>query len=314
MTEEPSYRKINYAIRPAKNIERKMMAEAFASLRSFCRVSAYRYIGFGSTFFSDFTLFHRQLGIQSMISIEGRIEDQERFQFNKPLGCIGFEFGQSSEVLPTLDWVNIPTIIWLDYDKAIDRQKLNDVKYVVANLCPGSVWAVTVRAKAGDFGANPKARLAGLKRAMPDSVPSLVLSDLSQKSFPRVVQRIVGANVTEVVSQRNAALSVGRRFDYEQLFFFEYNDGTPMVTVGGILMLDGQRASFNTCDFKSLDFCRSGNDPYKIRVPSLTYKELRHLETMLPSSEATSPGVPVEDVADYGKVYRYFPKFVEAEM
>jgi hypothetical protein len=52
-----SYRKINYTLRPAKNIERKMLCEAFHKLHPFGKVQNYRYIGFGSTYFSDFILF-----------------------------------------------------------------------------------------------------------------------------------------------------------------------------------------------------------------------------------------------------------------
>ena len=43
-----SYQKVNYALRPAKNIERKMICEALRQLSGFCLVETYRYIGFGS--------------------------------------------------------------------------------------------------------------------------------------------------------------------------------------------------------------------------------------------------------------------------
>ena len=51
-----SYESVNYVLRPAKNIERKMFCEAFRRLAEFGRVDSYRYVGFGSTFFSDFSL------------------------------------------------------------------------------------------------------------------------------------------------------------------------------------------------------------------------------------------------------------------
>ena len=65
-----SYRMVNYALRPAKAIERQMMGEALRRLHPFQRVEAYRYVGFGSIYFSDFQLVHRTLGLNSMISIE----------------------------------------------------------------------------------------------------------------------------------------------------------------------------------------------------------------------------------------------------
>src|SRR4051812_32120603 len=111
-----SYERINYALRPAKSVERKMMVEAFRRLSEFRLVDTYRYIGFGSTYFADFQLIHKSLNIQAMKSIERDVENRARFEFNKPFRCIEMEFGESNLVLPTLPWADIPTIAWLDYD------------------------------------------------------------------------------------------------------------------------------------------------------------------------------------------------------
>ena len=58
-----SYEKINYSLRPAKCIERKMLCETFRRLSIFGKVETYSYIGFRCTFFSDFALFHKSLNI-----------------------------------------------------------------------------------------------------------------------------------------------------------------------------------------------------------------------------------------------------------
>lgn len=62
-----SYRIINYPLRPAKAIERRMLCAAFERLHPFQRIERYRYVGFGSIYFSDFQLLHRQLGITDML-------------------------------------------------------------------------------------------------------------------------------------------------------------------------------------------------------------------------------------------------------
>ncbi|RMG75351.1 MAG: hypothetical protein D6711_06830, partial [Chloroflexi bacterium] len=61
-----SSRKINYGLRPAKHIERKMLIEIFRRLSEFGSVESYRYIGFGALYFNDFYQFHKYLGIQNM--------------------------------------------------------------------------------------------------------------------------------------------------------------------------------------------------------------------------------------------------------
>ena len=97
-----SGRKINYSVRPAKNVERKMMRDFFLRLSHFGRIEDYRYIGFGSKYFSDFIIFHRHLNISEMISIEADTNNRARYEFNKPYSNIRMEWGHSSEVLPKL--------------------------------------------------------------------------------------------------------------------------------------------------------------------------------------------------------------------
>src|SRR2546421_725771 len=98
--------KIDYRLRPAKSIERKMFAEAFRKLSEFGRLDAYRYVGMGSFYFSDFILFHRLLGLRQMISIEGEDDPskQERFTFNLPFSDknINLIFDTVKSVLPAL--------------------------------------------------------------------------------------------------------------------------------------------------------------------------------------------------------------------
>lgn len=48
-----SYREVNYSVRPAKSVERKMMIEAFRRLHLAWGIGCYRYVGMGSIYFSD---------------------------------------------------------------------------------------------------------------------------------------------------------------------------------------------------------------------------------------------------------------------
>src|SRR6266581_5372051 len=119
MTYIPSYRIVNFSLRPAKSVERKMLAEAFRLLSRFGSINAYRYIGLGSNFFSDFILFHKSLGITNMTSIEQDRPFAKRFAFNRPFLCVDIKIGESGEILPTLNW-SMRTILWLDYDLPLD--------------------------------------------------------------------------------------------------------------------------------------------------------------------------------------------------
>jgi hypothetical protein len=142
-----SYRQINFSLRPAKSIERKMLCEAFRRLAEFGHVSDYRYIGFGSTYFSDFILVHKTLAIRNMLSIERDDFNKARFEFNRPFHCIKLYFGESNDVLPELGWRDVRTICWLDYDGKLDSSVLTDVRLFCANAVSGSVLVVTVNAE-----------------------------------------------------------------------------------------------------------------------------------------------------------------------
>lgn len=98
-----SYQKINYSLKTSKSIKRKMLAEAvqrlshFALLKGICR-----YVGFGSTYFSDFKLFHKLLGIKKMVSIEEDVSSQGGLSLITTVSCVRMEFGKSTSILPRL--------------------------------------------------------------------------------------------------------------------------------------------------------------------------------------------------------------------
>ena len=81
-----------------------MLCECFRRLSPIARVDTYRYVGFGSTYFSDFSLIHRALGITDLVSIERETDKRDRFELNRPYGSIELMFGESTELLPELDW------------------------------------------------------------------------------------------------------------------------------------------------------------------------------------------------------------------
>ena len=309
-----SSRQVNWSIRPAKNIERKMIAEACARLRAFNALREYRYVGMGSMFFSDFRLFHRQLGIGEMISIERATDGHERFEFNKPFQCIEMKWGESSNVLASLDWEDTPTIIWMDYTGGLTRSVLEDVACVVSNASAGSVMAFTVNADPQWLGSKPTERKSKLEEQLKDKVSwDMDPLDFTTRRFHQIGQRIITNEIERVLTDRN-----GRRqrfkYRYDQLFYFTYRDGAPMVTVGGLLYLSGQGHVVDQAGFSELEFVRRDDEAFDIDVPIITLREQRALDAQLPDGSPECPGLEPEAAERYGKLYRYFPSFTEAEI
>ncbi|MCW8130299.1 MAG: hypothetical protein KIS92_08125 [Planctomycetota bacterium] len=318
-----SYKNINYRLRPAKHIERKMLAEAFGRLTHFARIETYRYVGLGSPYFSDFLLFHRLLGFKTMISIEKEKEDQARFEFNKPFKCVSMVYGNTKDKLPGLSWTQ-RTILWLDYDGVISLDVLADIRTFVVNACSGSVLVVTLNSHPQEFRdlpaeTRPAARLAALKESLAgESIPDdIEPKSLSDWGLAAAYRRIILNKIRECLVQRNAGKNPEEKFEFSQIFNFRYRDGARMSTFGGVIFDEGNRGHFNSCSFGSLEYVRNGEEPHEIQVPCLTFKEARFLDERLPADDPegiASAGIDIDDVKKYKSTYRWFPHFVESEL
>jgi hypothetical protein len=310
-----SYEKINYRIRPGKNIERKMFVETFRRLSEFGSLNSYRYVGFGSAYFSDFYLFHKSLGLRRMISIEKDTENQTRFRFNRPFACIGLHFGRSNDVLPTLRW-GTKTILWLDYDGRLDSSTLTDISHFCSVAPAGSVIVITVNAMP-DAAGEDRVRLLRTRVGNENVPPDVTQSSLGGWGTAGVYRRIINNQISQRINERNGGLEEPRQLLYRQLFNFRYADAAKMLSVGGLIYERRQQEIVERCDFeRHFDFVRSGDDTYFIETPNLTLREIHHLDSQLPKGTRKVKGksIPSEDIEKYAKIYRYFPRFAEAEI
>jgi hypothetical protein len=299
-----------------------MLCDAFARLARIERLSDYRYVGFGSLSFADFALFHRRLGFREMVSIERRETARSRFEFNRPYACVEIKWGEASDRLREIDWTAKRSVVWLDYDGALDRQVLGDTSHVVAHVRSGSMVVVTVCADPGQEGADvgaPERRLTSLvERIGADRMPPDVKAgDLSKWGLARVCRVIIEDAVKRTLNDRNGPLPPEERLFYRQLFNFHYADGARMLTVGGVLLApqDEERLPLHGLD--DLAFIRASAEPYLIQVPVLTLRETIHLDKALPPSGDTAADVawlPENERQLYEQIYRYSPTFIDAEL
>lgn len=324
MSDSASFRKFDYSLRPAKNIERKMLAEMFGRLSVFRPTTDYEYVGFGSVYFTDYALFHRQLGLTPMYSMESDLEGIARAEFNVPFGCVKVVAGKSSECLPGMAF-DRPTIVWLDYDFELCELVLQDVRTVVSKQCEQGDSGVIVLASVD----------AESKRLLrPKSVPEDELEDWPEEPIDQF-QRLVGAHNTpadlSIAHLRGDKLAETYRkvystaiqsvvtdypgWNYQQLANFRYADGAEMATFGGILFESSQSSLLEQAAFHRLDFVQGGDAFYRVAAPRLTFREIHALAGCVELGECP-PNIPIRasDFEDFKRVYRYFPAFVEAEL
>jgi len=320
-----SYRKINYDLRPAKSIERKMFCEALRKLTVFSDLSKYRYIGFGATFFTDFLLIHKSLGLKNLISIEKVKRDRSRFKFNCPYRCVQLQIGDSNDILPKIGWAQ-KTILWLDYDERLKESMLTDIGTFISRVQAGSIILITINVKPDESleqGA-AKSRYDQLtERITKIKIPiGVEEKDLDNQNYPKVCYDIINNEIDEILSKRNGGLE--NKLIYKQLFNFYYKDSSPMLSVGGILYSEEDKIKIDECDFSGLSFIRCDRDiydSYKIYIPILTVREMRYLDQMMPlndklkiQKEKIPKFLTKNMIENYSKVYRYVPNYVEAEI
>lgn len=309
----PSYRKIDYSVRPAKSIERRVILDGLRRLDRVESVSNYRYVGFGSLYFTDFQLFHKSLGICDMISIEREIADEARFRFNSPFSSIEMLFGEASEVLPQIDWTR-RSIVWLDYDDRLNQSMLEDLANVAREAASGSFLLLSVNAHPPALNGRRAAALEDLGDFLPRDATD---SSLGAWGLAAVQHRAILEAIHSALLERNTGQAASAHVDFRPVFHIHYQDGARMLTVGGLLVNVADRPLFDACDFSSLEYSLGDGAAYEIPAPRLTTKEMKHLDSLLPNEgfvDLETTGIPTTDAESYRRVYRYFPRYVEAEI
>ena len=244
------------------------------------------------------------------------------FLFNRPFDCIEIEWGESVDVLPMLNWTGIPTIVWMDYDDPINEGMLADIRTIFARMETGSLALFTIQATGRSFEdedqsaeKEERSALDVFREEMKDFVPiDATETDMRGKAFQKLMWRIVNNEIGRILDQRNAATPVENRVLYKQLFNIIYADDARMTTMGGVIYRADQVQRLATCEFNDFDFVRCGDDPLEIKVPSLTHREQWKLDTRLPSGQPELEFLAPGDIAEYGKLYRYYPTFVETDL
>ncbi len=318
-----SYRLIDYSLRPAKFAERKMLCELFSRLRVFGALEHYRYVGFGSIWFSDCIVFHKALGICDMTSIERETDHAERFTFNKPYNGVDLKFGESGDVLPQLNWAG-RSLVWLDYDDTLSPAILDDVRTLASRVTSGSAIAISVNTMGQEDNRNDDADpikvenreqffdLFGVDRTPPD----LTSAELRGWTLSTTARRIIRGEIEDALIQVNSNRPAGQQLVFKQIAAFEYSDGAKMTTIVGVVVDEGQNGLFESCNFRQLSYFSEDDSCLRIKVPHLTPKEMRHLDRSLPAGNINDVDLgPVlkSDAESYAGLYRFMPTFASFE-
>lgn len=310
-----SGKKIDYEVRPNKFVERRMILASLARIIGAMKKD-YQYIGFGAYTFVDFKLFHRELQITRMYSIEGGANISKRkILINKPFSCINMIYKKSTDALLDLDNnLEVPSIIWLDYDGALDKYMFIDIEIILKKIPTGSVFIMSCNKQLKKDGTSIYTN-EEFRDEFGDLVPMDVAEHCCNDDNDHLtIQKMLSQKIQSTLEERKK--NSGNKYIFEQLYNFLYKDGAKMYTYGGILLEDGE--NIERLHLEDFDFINTAT-PYKIDVPQLTTNEEICLNKALfddvKEKVLVKSGVVTEkEIEKYKKVYKYMASFHDVRM
>ena len=329
--------KVNYSLRPQKAMERRMMCDLFKVLNPTFEMAKYNYVGMGAKYFTDFILFHRELGITQMTSIEADKEHRKKYDFNVPLKCINMYYGYVKDYIDSYESDGTSTIFWLDYDYGMDSSMLDDCKKLINKMKSGDIFFVSFnsmilnRRKSDtltEYCKSVTKRFQKICEGLGDyapthEIPPVELMDnlKRDKVFVDVFKNMLE---TQILNRNNGE----KKLSLFQLAFFSYSDGADMATWGGMLvdesdeeklrsMLKGNSLPFlNGISFDESPAGVFSEDiePFDLRIPLLTYREFIALQREFPTEELSGidiAGFQEAELKQLNKLYRYYSPYLE---
>jgi hypothetical protein len=297
-----------------------MLAELFRRLRPFGTIESYKYVGFGSVWFSDFILFHRVLGISKMLSIEKSSGSKARFDANRPFK-IDMDYSRASDALKKLTWRD-RHFIWLDYDGVLDTEILSDARFVASKATTGTALVISTQCNQAaqvDQAEDDPAGGAAIDRFRQTFGPGRVQDalrdeDLYGWTFGALSRTMLVAEIQEGLAARN--IGDADPVKLKVVCNINYKDDAKMSTIVVVFYKRSDQKLLDDCHFASMDFLPKGQDTITIDLPKLTVRELRYLEAQLPlnGNELNLGAIPLSDAEKFVGLYRYFPNFAVTEL
>jgi len=313
-----SYSRVNYLLRPTKQVERKMIIEALQKLLPLgYDIPGYRYVGMGSIYYVDFVLFHKYLHITDMLCVEVR-PIERRMSFNRPYEFVNLHMGKMAEVLPQLDRAR-SHLMWLDYDTPPNEQILSDLATAVKVTAPGSVVIITVTAQLSEV--ERAANIEEMKErnqkwaAIYSEWFRVYVDEVTPAMLTRKNIALLFANVLRNLCIENVR---GRRdvdVDFLPLFNYRYADGQSMLTVGGLIDTTERINQLRESRFLEEPVIVTGEEPVGITVPQLTVREKLWLDQNLRAVGEGADELAFElepaEVESYIQYAKYYPIYYE---
>lgn len=202
-------------------------------------------------------------------------------------------------------------MIWLDYDYDFNESVRDDLRSAIENAPTNSILIVTVNGLDKKYAGKPIERPERLRSLFGALVPDdLAMADCKGEKMQKTLADF-GLDF-----MKSVAADMARPGGFVPAFRIVYEDGPPMVTIGGVLPA---KADFSAAK----EAVGAANWPawptLAIRAPHLTMREAAVLQSRLPGAtkltreKVKELGFDLEDgqIEVFETYYREYPAFAQ---
>jgi hypothetical protein len=286
-----------------------------ASLAKVCNYykGTYQYIGFGGLAFTDFKLFHKELNIDLLTSIEGGNFSIEKLQFNSPYSFINIITDFSTNALSKIN-LKEKSLVWLDYDGTLDNYMFQDIQILFSKLPEGSIYLISCNRELKCKSTSKEYTTKEFENKFDNLVPfGIKQKDFTSKNNYKTIRKMILNVINTTLKSRN--LSESSNLDFFQLFNLKYeeNRGARMYTFGGII--GDKKTTLHDLDLSFFDFITEDEEAYNLEIPNLTQKEIELINTNFDNTTTLVDKIlDFKEVEIYKKIYRYLPRFFDVRL
>jgi hypothetical protein len=309
-----------YHLRTNKAVERLLFLEllhrldhVFGELHA-TSISDYTYVGLGGPYLEDFNLIHSTFGNRKMISLEIERDVLTRQAINRPCSQVSLTNLSTRDYIDDLRIGRTPSIVWLDYSSQKWIDQLAECFDSIPKLAPMSILKVTLTGKTRQLGANNTARAEKLSEMFGDYGP-FQSGDVKPERICRTLFGIFRRALADAAPDTHSRA-------VRSLAAYEYNDGTPVLTmtmiVGPIAGVEVVTDEISQWRFSAVNW----KEPRLIDVPPLSLREKLAVDRLLPDAHprtvinklnlrfADKYEDSIAVMSNYVELYRFVPQFV----
>jgi hypothetical protein len=271
-----------YHLRTNKAVERLLFLELLRKLDGSIPVAKCKYVSLGGPYLEDFSMVHGAFGNRDMVSLEIKEHVRSRQRINQPHSQIELTLDSTSDFVEKYQTGRKPLIVWFDYEWPDWKSQISESCELLQELPQMSIFKITLSGKTDWLGGNPIDPLPERAKKiteMFDDYGNFTPADINDDSICDTLYKILHSAVA-------AAVPDTAKRAVRTLASYQYNDGTPILTVtmiiGPIAKIEQIANKLKKWPFADLDW----NKPKRIAIPSLSLREKLAVDRLLPNASA----------------------------